>query len=320
MKNSILFAIFLGLPAIAAADSAPKWTWHKDANRSVELRGASGTSARFLANPAPADPHFDILATADGRNLVWVGPPDHPWHYGHWFSWKTINGVNFWETNRKTGKSKGIATVLNPAIEIAPDQSAATIRYRRKYRLDPGAAPVMTDQFTVVIRPPNNKSLGPQADWTITTTALADVELGRTPPPGEPGSKPYGGYGGLSWRGAKARENVRFLDSEGRTGMAMHRQHARWADATGTLAGKPVGLAIFDHPSNPGHPVSWFIVATPKQPFWHLNPALLQPKPLRLAKGKSFTHRYRVLVHGTALEPKALDKQAGFEARRRRAE
>jgi hypothetical protein len=273
--------------------------------------------ARFLTDPSPADPHFDVLATADGRNLVRVSPPDHPWHYGHWFSWKTINGVNFWETDRKSGKSKGIATVLDPAIEIAPDQSAATIRYRREYRLRPGAPPVMADTFTVTIRPPDAEGLGPQIDWTITTTALTDIELGRTPPPGEPGSKPWGGYGGLSWRGAKALENVRFLASDGRLGMAMHRRHARWADATGTMAGKPAGLVIIDHPSNPGHPTSWFIVATPKQPFWYLNPALLQPKPLRLAKGKSFIHRYRVLVHAAAPDAEALDAQQGYRASRK---
>jgi len=76
------------------------------------------------------------------------------------------------------------------------------------------------------------------------------------------------------------------------------------------LAGKAAGIAIFDHPGNPGYPTSWFVVATEKQPFWYLNPALLQPKPIRLKKGESFTHHYRVLVHDGSPDAKALDREA----------
>ena len=122
-------------------------------------------------------------------------------------------------------------------------------------------------------------------DWSFTTTALADVKLDRTPLPGEPDGKPYGGYCGLSWRGAKDFKDVTFLDSEGRKDMDIHRQHARWVDARGTLAGKPAGIAILDHPDNPGHPMSWFIVAQPDLPFWYINPAIVQPKPIELKNG-----------------------------------
>jgi hypothetical protein len=301
-------AILLGLSLATVSANPTPWKWQKDGNRSVKLSGPAGPVARFLVDPAPADPHFDLLATADGRNLVWVHPPDHSWHYGHWFSWKMINGVNFWETDRKTGVGAGQAKVLKPSIKIG--ESSATVRYRREYRLRADAEPVMKDQFTITIRPPEKPGFGPQIDWTITTTALADVILDRTPLPDEPGGKPHGGYGGLSWRGAKGLSDVRFLDSKGRIGMDIHRKHARWADARGTLADKAAGIAIFDHPGNPGHPTSWFLVATEEQPFWYLNPALLQPKPLRLKKGESFTHRYRVLVHDGSPDARALDREA----------
>ena len=301
MTPRLILPALLALAAVSSADPAdPAWQWKRDGNRSLELRGAAGPVARFLLDPKPADPHFDLLATSDGRNLAWVSPPDHTWHYGQWFSWKFINGVNFWETDRKTGASAGRTEVLEPRIETKPDH--ATISYRRLYRLPDNDTPILDDRITVTIRIPTDTT-GPSVDWSFTTTALTEVKLDRTPLPGEPGGKDHGGYCGLSWRGAKDFKDVTFLDSEGRKNMAIHRQHARWVDARGSLAGKPAGIAILDHPENPGHPMSWYIVANPKLPFWYINPAIVQPKPIELPKGKSLTHRYRLLIHDGALKP-----------------
>ncbi len=52
--------------------------------------------------------------------------------------------------------------------------------------------------------------------------------------------------------------------------------------------------------------MSWFIVARPDLPFWYLNPAIVQPKPIDLKKGESLTHRYRILVHDGSLDPAAI--------------
>jgi hypothetical protein len=294
MKTS---ALFLFAPLLAAAEPALKW--HQEGNRSLELRGADGPVVRFVLDCAPQDPHFEVLATADGRNLVWVGPGDHVWHYGLWFSWKLINDVNFWETDPATGKQAGRSEILEPKIESTPDGATATIRYRdRAHPLADGPA-VLEDEVVIRITRPQN-GLGPQVVWQLKTTALAAVELGRTPLPDEPNGKPYGGYGGFSWRGAKDLKDTVFTDSEGRQGMAMHRQHASWVDATGSLAGKPAGITVCNHPSNPGHPSSWFLATdtTPQGPFWFVNPALLQPKPIKMKQGESFLHRYQATVHG----------------------
>ncbi len=309
MKFHLASLSFLVVPYLATAE----WEWKRDGHRSVELLGEEGALVRFLVDPAPRDPHFDLLATPDGRNLVWVAPSDHRWHYGLWFSWKLINGVNFWETGR-SGASRGRTEVLDSVI--VADKNIAAVRYRRLYRLPEADDPVMEDKVVLHLRPPRDGG-GPQVDWSITTRAFVDVELGRTPLPGEPGGKAHGGYGGFSWRGARDLAKVRFLDSEGRVDMKGHRKHARWMNATGNLDGKPAGIALFDHPDNPGHPTSWYLVhRTLKHgPFWYMNPALLQPKPLRLKKGGSFTHRYRALVHDGALDPAALDAKAKAFAR-----
>lgn len=310
-----LAVMLLFAPSLAGA--VPLWQWQQDGNRTLELRGAVGPIVRFVLDSAPRDPHFEILATPGGRNTVWVGPQDHVWHYGLWFSWKLINGVNFWETDPATGRQAGRSEILNPQIESTPDGPTATIRYReRAYPQSPGPA-VLEDAVVIRITRPQD-GRGPRVEWQVTTTALADVELGRTPLPAEPGGKPYGGYGGFSWRGAKDFKAVVFADSEGRKAMAVHRQNARWIDATGTLGDQPAGLILCDHPGNPGHPSSWYVAAdnTPHGPFWFVNPALLQPKPRILKAGTSFTHRYQATVHDGGWQPADCEREAAEFASR----
>lgn len=225
MRFILLIALCLG---IARAEIPGAFSWQVVPNHAISLRGPTGILARLLINPPNADPHFDILATGDGRNLVWVGPPDHVWHYGHWFSWKMINDVNFWETDPKTGSSAGWEEALGkPIIQIIDNQAA--ISYARQYRLKPENAPVLKDFIVITITAPSQGigKLGPKIHWTIDTTALAKVTLDRTPLPDEPGGKPHGGYGGLSWRGAKELTDVHFTDSNGRKDMEIHRQQAR---------------------------------------------------------------------------------------------
>ena len=41
-------------------------------------------------------PYFHPVRVKNST-LTCVSPPDHPWHLGLWFSWKYINGVNYWE-------------------------------------------------------------------------------------------------------------------------------------------------------------------------------------------------------------------------------
>src|SRR5690242_15645430 len=52
---------------------------------------------RFSYNTNVGKPFFHPLSVLAGEPLTAFRPKDHPWHYGLWFSWKYINGVNYWE-------------------------------------------------------------------------------------------------------------------------------------------------------------------------------------------------------------------------------
>jgi len=293
--------IALMLPTIAAAEAV----WKQDGNRSLELVDGDITLLRFILDaPAPKDPHFEVLATSDGRNTVWVGPADHVWHYGMWFSWKYINKVNFWETQKvgddpQARMQAGRNEILEPEIISEPGAATATIRYREMSHPQREGEAVLEDRVEIRITKPQGE-MGLRVDWDMKTTALADVVLDRTPPPGsgEPGAKGYGGYGGFSWRGPGTFRELVYLDSENRKDMEIHRQHAAWLNVNGKLEEREAGLLFVNHPENPRHPTSWYVFHQGKKhTFWYVNPALLQDKPMELAKGESFTHRYRVQLH-----------------------
>ena len=52
-------------------------------------------------------PWFHPLATPSGVEITRNRPWDHPWHRGLWFSWKYVNGVNFWNEDPRTGEPAG---------------------------------------------------------------------------------------------------------------------------------------------------------------------------------------------------------------------
>ena len=75
-----------------------------------------------------------------------------------------------------------------------------------------------------------------------------------------------------------------------------------WVDYAGTLQGKPMGVAIFDHPSNPKFPTYWhvrgyglFAANIFGEHDFYSDES--RDGSITLAKGKTLRFRYRVVVH-----------------------
>ena len=63
-------------------------------------------------------PYFHPLKTPNGYELTLERPKDHPWHRGLWFSWKYINGINYWEEKPEKGVSEGRSIINSVNISI----------------------------------------------------------------------------------------------------------------------------------------------------------------------------------------------------------
>jgi hypothetical protein len=250
-------------------------------------------------------PFFDPVCVAGGPSLTWARPPDHTWHLGLWFSWKTINGVNYWE--ERGGVSDGKTRWTTPKIEVRADGSA-TLDLALEYLPGPRKAkatkgvdpakvvPVLTEARTIQFSAPA-KDGSYFMDWTQVFNAKADIKLDRTPPSSKNGSS-SGGYAGLSIRFAKGLSEVtNILSTKGP--FSGHFQDDPAAEQNGLIEGVPYGIAILAHPSNPRARGDWYLKAesSKKLNFYYMNAALLQTAPLSFAKGETFTLRYRVYVH-----------------------
>lgn len=249
----------------------PTWTYHFDA--------------------AGGFPYFHPLTLGDGAVLTAFSPEDHPWHRGLWFSWKFINGVNYWDwAGKKESVPNGMTERVGVETVRGGGQQPVTIEMTLQYKH--GADIVATEKRRVVVSLPQPDG-SYLLDWSATFTAPdKKVVFDRTPP----GEVFYGGYGGFTYRATKDLCEIRVVDSEGRTAKDGHGKQARWMDFSGKIGrdGVIAGVTIFDHPKNPRHPTPWYVETQGIQFF---GPAMLFHKPFQLSAGESFALRYRVLVH-----------------------
>jgi len=270
--------------------------WDTATPNQLALRCDGADVWRFRFDPAQGTkPYFDPVCVAGGPSLTWARPPDHVWHYALWFSWKHINGVNYWE--ERGGKSQGETFWSAPEVATKPDGSAVIVV---DFGYRPGATnePVLKERRTVALSAPD-ASGAYHMDWTQVFTAGGRPVTLDAP----------GGYSGLSVRFAPAFTNVETVVSTvGRVPDANNRLEASGAgaDQSGTVDGKPYGIAMLVHPDNPRAPGDWFSVDRPKVPFHYLNAAFPMRGVQALQPGGTLTLRYRVHVHAGRWDAEAL--------------
>jgi len=297
--TAIPFLLCLGMlmPQASMAE-APALSWQQT-DTSLALHHGDKVVWRLVFDAKQPKTYFHPLATVDGDVLTAFEPPDHRWHRGLWWSWKFINGVNYWEENAQTNQSDGINELTAASVKPGKDFSA-TAELRFSYHL-PATAPVMTEVRKLAVSRPDADGRY-WIDWTSEFTAgAAPVKLDRTPP-AHLGGPPWGGYAGLSLRLPPDLKGWAYRTSEGKTtAAAATGQPARWTD----LSGPAAGISVFDHPANPRHPSAWYVSET--APLIYFSPALLFNDPLELAANQTITLRYRVLVHSRPLTNDQID-------------
>jgi len=237
-------------------------------------------------------PYFHPVFVNRNR-MTCLSPDDHPWHLGQWFSWKYINGLNYWEYIRGTLESEGITGITN--IEtLQNDDHSARIIMDIDYH-PPEEAPVMKEQRIINIMPPG-KDGSIRMDYDMTFEAVADsVLLDRTPIMGEPGGQSWGGYSGLSIRfNQDFMESKLMADQPGdslATGIKGDWMYMGFTGIDGNRTGSAMLLA--EESKRDGQ--VWYIIDNPDIPFYYFSPAHLYYKPLKLNKGQNINLKYRVL-------------------------
>jgi hypothetical protein len=287
---------------------ATRYRWEQVPGESLALVGPYGTIWRLNFGDRATKPHFDPLKTVDGRGLSWCSPPDHPWHYGLWHSWKLIDGVNYWEEKRDTGLADGITRIVGREV-LRAGGDGAKVRLRLEYA--PRAQPddvVLEEVIDLTISLPRDDG-SYLVDWHQASQARRKVVFERTPPP-------VGGYAGLSFRASRFLRDVTITGSTGATNLDLHHQRANWATLAGTVDGQRVAVTMFDHPANLRHPTPWFVVHNPalprwgNAPFWYLNAAFVDREPLTLQPASPLMRRYRVRIDREAPAASVIEAES----------
>ncbi|MDR2862789.1 MAG: PmoA family protein, partial [Puniceicoccales bacterium] len=295
-----LLALFF-LPSAAFAE----WDDSRPGQFAFQRDGKDVWRFHFDAKGGDTKPFFDPVGIAGGPSLTWARPKDHVWHLGLWFSWKYINGVNYWEES--AGKSSGETRWTIPEITRNSD-GAATLalaleyipRPRKAPANAPAPVPVLTEARTISFSAPATDG-SYFMDWTQVFTAHTDIKLDRTPPSFSQKGTPWGGYAGLSIRYAAALSDVATVASTvGRVPRDSRKRldvfGDRAVEQNGLIADAPYGIAILAHPGNFRAPGDWYPIQSEKH-FNYLNASPLLTAPFFVAKGETFTLRYRVHVH-----------------------
>ena len=237
-------------------------------------------------------PFFHPLNLPSGATVTDLRPKDHVWHLGYWFSWKFINGVNYWEpadAKRKGVEPEGRTRVVKKSIER--DGLDCVVKLNLEYGPRTAKTPVLVEERTVEIDPPD-----PNGGYTINIrhrfTAREDVTLDRTPPHGSTESGKWGGgYAGATLRLAPSAATAFGVHgfAGGETPAAVTGNETKFLDFTDPATGEGVTLTQVAAPA-----AARFYVWPDKR---MTNPSPVYTEPLSLKKNETLELAYRLAVH-----------------------
>jgi len=294
-----LMAMAPGQPAASV-----KYDWKHVPGRELALLAGGKVVWAFHFAAEDNWPYFHPLSLPGGPVLTGLAPTDHFWHRALWFSWKYIDGVNYWEFADMKDPSSLPAgrTVLagNEVIETGADGAVVVVDLVYRH----AGVEVMKEKRTIRAGLPRADG-SYIIDWQGVFSALGrDVELNKDT-----------GYAGLFFRGSPRLAQPHYLNSEGITGTEVHQKTARWIDLSGAAdpAFGPAGVALFDHPSNVRFPTTWWRDRSREDDeISYVGSAPLFTGLYVIPAGRTLTLRYRVLVHRGRPDAAALNRE--FEA------
>ncbi len=239
-------------------------------------------------------PFLHPVTTPAGARLTVDAPRDHPWHHALWFAIKLLNGENFWEEYGEFGVLR-----TRDVVEHVPGGVRATIDWVRP----DGETIAATEQRTLT---PVEVGEGAYAiDWSEELVPTVDTVLDRTP------FTTWGGYGGLTVRGAPDWHDTRLVLPDGSTHDRLLGERAAWCALQGR-APRPdgdadeCGMVLADHPDNPRFPTPWYASnrAETYGDGWanFCNAAFLWDEPMEVRAGATLALRHLVIVADGALD------------------
>ncbi len=283
--------VAISLSAIVSANPA-QTSKIETAPTGVRLLRYGKTLWNFEIDNPEGRPFFHPLNMPSGALITDLRPKDHVWHLGWWFSWKFINGVNYWEPadeKREGTEPAGRTRVTKKAISC--NGLGCTVKLSLEYGPRNEKAPVLIEERIVEIDPPDANG-GYVINVRHVFTAMQDATLDRTPPHGSTASGKWGGgYAGSTLRlapTAAATFSVRG-SAGGESAADVTGKETRFLEFTDPKTGEGITFSQVTAPS------SARFYAWPDKRM--INPSPVWTGPLTLKKGDTLELAYRLSVH-----------------------
>ena len=325
-----------GLYSLSAAEKEGVQVTQKDDRVTVEINGDLFTEYWFRMRQHPAlstdrqgnmvtnptkHTYFYPLIGPGGlqmtrgwpiRNDVEGEEKDHPHHRALWFSHGAVNGVDFWAETARAGKIQH-----DQFVELKSGKDEGVIKSTCKW-VAPDNKVICTDErvFRVYNRPANERLF----DFEITIKAPADrdVLFGDT----KEGTMAVRINEQMRVTRGRQPGKGHIVQSTGVKDKDTWGKRAEWCDYYGPVDGKTVGIAIFDHPSNPVHPTYWHVRdygLFAANPFGIHDFEKKEPGAgnLNIPAGKSVTFKYRFYIHeGDEKQAKVAERYKEYGAQK----
>jgi hypothetical protein len=317
MKNALgrlLFAVLAAsccvIPALRGAPPSGVTVVSRTGERRVDIGIAGQPFTSYIYPRSLEKPVLYPIRSASGI-VVTRGYPlepragehtDHPHHVGHWFNYGDVNGYDFWGNSSETPANLKPKTgvILQKANPRARDGDA-------QGELDADADWVIPDG-TVLIHEqtrfafagaPALRTIDRTTTWTAAGTAVTFNDTKE---------------GAFGIRVARSLESpdARYIGSDGKTGDGVWGTRGPWMGLVGDVEGKPITIAIFNHPSSYGFPTAWhargygLFAANPIGR--HGYDPNLPVTTLTLQSGQSATFRFRIAIYDAHLTREDLQR------------
>lgn len=265
------------VPAAQCADSETAYFCETTPEKTVRLRRGEKTIWELHLKAPEGKPYIGPLCLPDGRDVALLRPKDHVWHLGAWFSWKYLNGVNYWEPSH--GKTK----LADHSVKF--DGAAAEVTLHLVYfdARDPGKI-VLSEERVISFSAPDETGSYAMTSRHRFTAGEKDVKLDRTPPHSH-----GGGYAGLAFRMSPTLSAFELKCENGETEMTKIREKsASWIEYREKETGLGVRMTVLK-----GTPETRFY-AQHRENYCFVNPCPVLTAPRTIPAGETLELAYEI--------------------------
>ena len=224
---------------------------------------------------------YPVNGPLSGGSVTSMRNGEYPHHSSLFFGCDLLNGGNYWQEGLERGR------IISVNAEILSEGTDTVLIKDECIWIRPGALSPVKDSRLITITAPSAEIY--QIDEVIAMEMLMDVSILKTN---------HSLFSARMAADLSVKNGGTMLNAEGDKGeKETFGKQSPWMDYYGSRGKFTEGLAIFQHPSNPGYPSPWFTrdygFISPTPMYWPENGVETFFK-----KGEVLRLKYRVIVHG----------------------